>query len=125
MGTKIKAPKGYRPLAKGARIPDTYVWWDRSKNSWEQGHGLDSGRKEGFVPRRGTSSYPHAVPITHGAPKPHTWEPRTLEIGPKVTKEVLKALVLESVDEINQLGTENAKLKNQIAALRRKQKEAK
>ena len=56
------------------------------------------------------------------APKLHAWEPRTLEIGPKATKQILVDLVRESVDEINQLGTENATLRNQIAALRRKQK---
>lgn len=46
------------------------------------------------------------------------WEPRTLEIGPKVPKTTLHALVLECLDEINQLGTENAKLKNQITKLK-------
>ena len=51
-------------------------------------------------------------------PKEHVWEPRTLEIKDSVPKTTLRALILESVDEINQLGTENAKLKNQITKLK-------
>lgn len=49
---------------------------------------------------------------------PVKWEPRTLSIGPKVPKTTLHALVLEGLDEINQLGRENAKLKNQITKLK-------
>lgn len=50
----------------------------------------------------------------------HVWEPRTMEIKDSVPKTTLRALILESVDEINQLGTENAKLKNQIVSLKKK-----
>lgn len=50
----------------------------------------------------------------------HIWEPRTMEIKDSVPKTTLRALILESVDEINQLGTENAKLKNQIVSLKKK-----
>jgi hypothetical protein len=52
--------------------------------------------------------------------KKHVWTTRTLEIKDSVHKTTLRALILESVDEINQLGTENAKLKNQIAGLKKK-----
>lgn len=48
----------------------------------------------------------------------HVWEPRTLEIKDSVPKTTLRALIMESVDEINQLGAENAKLKNQIYVLK-------
>lgn len=44
----------------------------------------------------------------------------TKEIKDSIPKTTLRALILESVDEINQLGTENAKLKNQIASLKKK-----
>ena len=43
------------------------------------------------------------------------WTPRTIKIPAKTTRAVLVDLVHECVAEINQLGTENAKLKNQIA----------
>lgn len=48
-------------------------------------------------------------------PAPAKWTPRTIEIPAKTTRAVLVDLVHECVAEINQLGTENAKLKNQIA----------
>lgn len=53
-------------------------------------------------------------------PKRHVWEPRALEIKDSAPKTTLRALIIESVDEINQLGAENAKLKNQIASLKSK-----
>ncbi len=112
----------YRRLRKGERIQehDEVRMADDFHDPWEPtvaaGYkvGVDS-ITEGCIYRRRKAPKPKA-------PKPHTWEPRTMEIGPKVTKQVLVDLVQESVNEINQLGTENAKLKNQIAALRRKQK---
>jgi len=129
MGAKIKAPKGYRLLKKGETIPTDYMWWDRHAKSWARGFSLDTGRKEGFA-WAGGRPYPHAVHIVPKVPKPkapklHTWEPRTLEIGPKVTKEGIRIQAEVLLDLCNNLGAENAKLKNQNAALRRKAKEAK
>jgi hypothetical protein len=56
------------------------------------------------------------------APKLHAWEPYELGIGPKDTKSMMLIRAQALMDAANQLGTENAKLKNQIATLRRKQK---
>lgn len=52
--------------------------------------------------------------------KKHVWATRTLEITDRVPKTTLRALILEGLGEINELGTENAKLKNQIASLKKK-----
>lgn len=112
-----KPPNGYRILPRGDTLipkgkgPHVIVWIG---SSWRDSDGSLGGRPTRIL----ADSFFCAVPIVPRTPKPHVWEPRTLEIGPKATREVLKALVLESVDEINQLGKENAKLKNQITKLK-------
>lgn len=50
----------------------------------------------------------------------HVWQTKFLHIHPKSTRAKLSELLLDSVNQINVLGTENAKLKNQIALLKKK-----
>ena len=52
--------------------------------------------------------------------KKHVWEPKYLSINPKSTRANLHGLLRDVVHQINDLGTENAKLKNQIASLKKK-----
>lgn len=95
-----------------------------SATTWK---ALDSGGTECYVHGTGTiwMSAPSYKPPTKAhkkPPKPHTWSKKLLSVHPKSTKAKLVELLMESVNEINQLGTENAALKNQLAALRRKTK---
>lgn len=98
-------------------------------NSADTKKSLDSGGTECYVHGIGTvwTSAPSYESPTKShkkpkAPKPHTWSKKFLSVHPKSTKAKLVELLMESVNEINQLGTENAALKNQLAALRRKTK---
>lgn len=55
--------------------------------------------------------------------KPHpkakaTWTPKFFVLNPRSTKSHLEQVIRNAVDEINELGAENAKLKNQIAKLK-------
>ena len=56
------------------------------------------------------------------APKKHVWEPKTVfaKFPPRTTRSDVEQMLRDAVDEINQLGTENAKLKNQITLLKQK-----
>ena len=128
MGTKKKSeargptPEGYVRLRGEDKVPhgkgECMVSFD-SGVSWYPSDGSCGGlRVDQYAP---TTHF--AISTKCKAPKArtkHVWTTRTLEITDRVPKTTLRALILEGLDEINQLGTENAKLKNQIAS--RKQK---
>lgn len=50
----------------------------------------------------------------------HVWTPKSFMPHPKSTKAHLEQLLSATVSQLNDLGTENAKLKNQIASLKKK-----
>ena len=54
-------------------------------------------------------------------PKPKfTWTPKSFMPHPRPTKSNLEQAIRDAVNQINELGAENAKLKNQIASLKKK-----
>ena len=122
---RLQVPSGYRLLSGTARIPtgkSYLILWQDEHSGWQvPGGSLAGGSAEDFY---GWIAVPKVAKIDRAKhPKASTkvkatWTPRTLEIRGDVPRTVLRALVLESIDEINELGAENAKLKNQIAKLK-------
>ena len=83
---------------------------------------LDGCNREG----RGDARLARTMSKAPKVPKRHTWTPYTLGAEePKNTKRMILIRTNALLEVVNQLGEENAKLKNQIAALRCKQKAAK
>lgn len=50
----------------------------------------------------------------------HAWAPKSFVPNSKATKAQLEDFLRGAMDQINELGTENARLKNQIASLKKK-----
>ena len=110
---KINPGKGYRLLKIGEIRPEGYeTLWD---DQWEPGHYAGNVVDKGMCPMRVKASL--KVPK---APKLHTWDPYELGIDSKDTKSMMLIRAQALMDAANQLGTENAKLKNTIATLRKK-----
>lgn len=134
MGTTTKRGEdGWRLLRSGEYTPMSgpcRIWY---QGSWAwidcpedlRGDPYDAPNDSSFA--RG---YFAAVPIDTApknpkakkAPKSHTWTQWNVVADTSVTKIRMAELLHQAVDKINAIGTENAKLKNQLAALRRKTK---
>jgi hypothetical protein len=113
---------GRWPLAKDPEnLDDAFRWYTTPQGHifWQQLHAKERRNPVTTPPAKSDKPKATKRPKAKG-PKKHVWEPRTLEIRDSVPKTTLRALILESVDEINQLGTENARLKNQITLLKQK-----
>jgi len=130
-GTKDKLPRGYVPAVPGDRIPATdLIWYDHCDNTWNQAHPhpgtafidiISAADVGAWAKRRNKSKGAWAKRRNKSKrPKLHTWSPYELGIGPKDTKNLMLIRAQALMDAANQLGTENAKLKNTIATLRKK-----
>ena len=116
-------PEGYKLLERNTRLKSGDLYLDTVDDpggAWEPTSAAGSTQwHPDFIYCRKISKASKPKP-----PKLHTWEPVDFRaMLPKRPTLALYESTLEQATEIaNQLGTENAKLKNQIAELRRKQK---
>lgn len=116
--------KGYRLLTYGEAFAPGDQWFSggrwRTLSLHMVGDMCDG--LTGYARRRDPTQ-PIPAPKKPKKPKAsklHTWDPYELGIGPKDTKNLMLIRALTFMYAANQLGTENAKLKNTIATLRKK-----
>lgn len=129
-------PEGYRLAREGEILPEgkgAFKLQHLRADNWIDSDGSMGGHRYRWAFHRRAwrgiavpiKSAKSAAPKKHRAPKPHTWTPYTLDVELKDTTFRILCRATDIMDAANQLGTENAKLKNQLAALRRKIKETK
>ena len=112
MGREIKAPKGYRIAAKGEKIVPGAIFRDSSGKRWHYNLVSADGRVvdgPGAVLSGGMAyAFPDTAKPAKPAPKAK-WAKIPLDTN--IAKSGL-------IDIANQLGAENARLKNQITKLK-------
>ena len=112
MGRKIKVPKGYRLAAKGEKIVPGAIFRDSSGKQWHYNLVSADGRVVDGPDAALSGGMAYAFPDTAKPAKPAPkakWAPIPLD-----TKQA-KPKIIEIA---NQLGAENAKLKNQITKMK-------
>lgn len=114
MGKKIEALK-YRRLRKGTVIKDgdECQLIDDPDDPWEETGAVGLKVGHGFY----TENCRYRRPIAKPAPKAK-WAPYAPALSTKETKRSLYLKLEEMVATINNLGAENARLKNQLAKLK-------
>lgn len=126
---RMQVPDGYRVLSPEEKIPagkDYKILWDEESSGWCVSDGtLAGGTAEDFFGWIAVPVHLSKIDRTK-APKAkaakHVWTPKTVfeKFPPRTTRSDVEQMLRDAVNEINDLGTENAKLKNQIASLKKK-----